>query len=96
MKKRGITPKKALEIRGQKGLTETKLQSIRVKKELSQSELAALSKVPTKTIQTYEQQTRPIDGAKLETLCKLAESLDVRIGDILEDEKLLEKYNRVK
>lgn len=92
MTKRGITPHQAKRIREEKGIEETKLQKLRVKKGLSQGGLAAVSGVPIRTIQCYEQQTRPIDGARLNSLCDLALALNCKIEDIIEDKTLIEKF----
>ena len=70
--KRGITVETAKRIRVENGLKdETKLQKIRVGKGLSQSQLAKASGVAVRTIQHYERGVRDIDGAKLDTICKL-------------------------
>lgn len=92
MKKRGMTPQQAAQIFG-KG---TKLRIVRVRRGLSQSELAEVSGVPKKTIQRFEQEPHKIDGTKLNTLCGLCEALDCSITDIIEDERLIERFNRVK
>ena len=92
MTKRGISPQQAKDIRAEKGIEETKLQKLRVKKGLSQSSLAAISGVPKRTIQCYEQQTRPIDGARLNSLCDIGLALGCKIEDILESKTLIEKF----
>lgn len=89
MKKKGITPQIAQRIRKEKGLEETKLQQRRIDKGLSQRELAEKSGVPRRAIIGYEQQQRPIDGAKLQTLCSLAIALDCKLEDILESKELI-------
>ena len=94
--KKGITPKQAAQIRAKKGIKETKLQKIRVSKGLSQGQLAAVSGVTARAIQCYEQEIRPIEGARLETLCAIAFALDCKIEDILEDKTLIERYRLVK
>lgn len=96
MVKRGMTPERAKELRKAKGIEETKLQKLRIEKELSQNDLAVKSGVTLRAIQCYEQQTRPIDGARLGTLCDLAATLDCKIEDILEDKELIEKFRFVK
>lgn len=95
-KDRGITPEIAKEIREKKGLTESNLQKIRVERGLSQQKLAEVSGVTKRTIETYEQGYRNIDGAKLETLCDLSLALECDISDILESKELIEKYNKLK
>lgn len=93
---RGITPHQAQKIRAAKGLENTKLLKLRLSKGLSQRQLAELSGVAERTIKCYEQQTRPIENAKLHTLYKLCIALDCKIGDILENEEILEEWHKVK
>ncbi len=96
MGKRGMTPTQARRKRLEMGLPETKLQKLRVKKGYSQTELAAISGVPMRRIQKYEQQVVPIDGAKLNTLCALSLALDCKIEDMLENKSLIEKFRLAK
>lgn len=92
----GMTPKKAAELREEKGLTATNLQKLRLKKGLSQTELSKLSGVPKGTIINYEQRQRQIEGAKLSALCDLCMVLDCSIADIIDDKEIAEKYNKIK
>lgn len=96
MVKKGITPQIAKKIRASKGIEETNLQKIRVEKGLSQGELAETSGITRRTIQGYEQQTRPIEGARLEILCDLCIALGCKIEDIIDSQELIEKYKRTK
>lgn len=96
MKKRGMTPEQAKKIREEKGLKETKLQVLRTQKGLSQAELAAISGVAKRTVQGYEQDTRSIDNAKLDTLCSLCLALDCKMEDIIEDKELIIRYRKIK
>lgn len=66
-----------------------KLKEMRMEKSMTQEQLADSSGVPVRTIQAYESGLRRIDGATLETICKLAIALDCRIRDIVEDESLI-------
>ena len=66
------------------------LQQARLRAGLSQSGLAKASGINLRTLQQYEQGSRSIDGASLETLCKLAAALGCTIFDILESEELKE------
>lgn len=93
---RGITPKQAQKIRAAKGLVETNLQRIRVAKGLSQQGLADVSGVAKRAIECYEQRTRNIDKAQIETLCNLSIALGCDIADILECKELIEKYKKIK
>lgn len=97
MKKRGMTPEQAEKVRLKRGIDRgTKLRIMRVQKGLSQSELSAASGAPTKTIQRFEQEPNKIDGTKLNTLCGLSEALGCKIADIIEDEELIKRFNKVK
>ena len=75
---------------------ETKLQKLRIQKGFSQSELAAASNVKKRAIQCYEQELRPIDHARLETLCDLSIALECKIEELLESETLIEKLKMIK
>lgn len=96
VRKRGMKPKQAAKLRAEKGIEVTKLQGLRVEKDLSQSDLAAISGVPLRRIQHYEQYKGTIDSAKLETLCALSEALCCKIEDILENKGLIVQYKKVK
>ena len=72
------------------------LKEIRKKAGLSQKELAEKSGVTIKNIQHYESGYRNINMAKLETLAKIAVSLNCQISDILTSEELKELYNKAK
>lgn len=66
------------------------LQEMRLKAGLSQSKLSKASGVRTNQIQKYEIGYRSIDGASLDTLCKLAIACGCTLPDILESEELKE------
>lgn len=96
-KKRGMNPEQAEKLRVKKwGGVGSKLRVVRVRKGLSQSDLCEKSGVPKKTIQSYEQSRNAVDNAKLSTICKLSETLDCKISDIIESEELREKFDKVK
>lgn len=71
------------------------LQSMRLKAGFSQAKLAAESGANIRTIQQYEQGTRRIDGASLETLCSLCEVMGCTLYDILESDDLKESLKKV-
>jgi transcriptional regulator with XRE-family HTH domain len=70
------------------------LKEMRKKAGLSQSELAAVSGVKLRAIQVYEIGQRDINGAKLDTLCKLALALNCKVYDIITDEQLKVKLKK--
>ena len=96
MNRRGMKPEQAAKLREQKGLTMTKLQKLRVAKGLSQSQLAAISGVPLRRLQDYEQSTRRIDGARLDALCSLSIALDCKLEDLIENKELITKLRLTK
>lgn len=66
----------------------TNLQRVRIAAGLSQSRLATKAGLSLSSIKKYEIGVLNIDGASLSTLCTLAETLDVKISEILESEEL--------
>ena len=73
-----------------------KLKEMRMEKCMTQEQLAKKSGVSFHTIQAYEYGLRRIDGASLETLCRLAIALDCRIRDIIEGESVIQLFDVVK
>lgn len=67
------------------------LQEKRKEKGLSQSQLAKKSGVKFRTLQYYEQGSKDINGAKLNTLLNLAIALECSISEIVTDPELIEK-----
>lgn len=70
------------------------LQEQRKKAGLSQSELAAISGVKLRAIQTYEIGNRDINNARLDTLCKLALAMNCTLYDVLTDDQLKIKLKK--
>lgn len=73
----------------------TKLQELRLSNSLSQRDLSDMSGVPIRNIRAYEQGTRNIDGANINTILSLCISLRCSIRDLLEDISVLEDYERM-
>lgn len=96
MAKKGMSPERAKELREDMGLFSTKLETRRVKKGLSQNGLSVASGVNFRTIQAYEQRTRPIEGGNIKILCSLCIALDCKMEDILEDKTTIERYKLIK
>lgn len=63
----------------------TKLKQMRVQAGLSQSQLAKAANMNVRTLQHYEQATKPFDRAHLDTMARVCLVLQCRIEDILED-----------
>lgn len=92
-----VTPQLAEEIRVRRGIgKDTKLKRLRVKRGLSQNDLANISGVSLRTLQKFENDPSRIDSTKLLTHCKLCEALNCKIGDIVENEELIERFNKIK
>lgn len=62
----------------------TNLQFYRYQKGITQEELAMRADVSLRTLQEYEQGRKSINSAKVETVLRLAEALEVEVKDILE------------
>jgi len=58
------------------------IQKLRLEKGLSQSQLAELSGISVRTLQSYEQGDRDICKAAVETAFKIAKALDVSIEQL--------------
>lgn len=92
--KLGMSPEKALEVFGEH--SDSKLKKRRVGNGFSQQDLANVSGVSKRMIQSYEQGSRDISKAILETICGLCIALDCKIEDILDNEELIERFNKCK
>ena len=64
----------------------TKLQQKRQECGLTQERLATATGITLGVLRSYEQGLRNLDGAKVETLARLAIALNCSIPDILENE----------
>lgn len=71
------------------------LKSARMKAGYSQRGLADASGVNIRSIQQYEIGARNINGASLESLCKLAGALGCTLYDLLESPELKELLKQV-
>lgn len=71
------------------------LKEIRTSKGLSQSKLAERSGVNLRTLQQYEQGTRDINGASLASLTDLCIALECGLTEILTDQELIKKLNKI-
>lgn len=60
------------------------LKRLRTEKHYSQGQLAYISKVNIRTIKAYEQRSRDINKASVDTLYKLATALGCSMEDLLE------------
>lgn len=69
---------------------ETKIKELRKQKKLSRQELSDITGINSRTLESYEQGRKDINGAKLKTLLLLCTALNCNLEDILEDEELIE------
>lgn len=72
----------------------TKLKQIRVSAGLTQLELSNMTGINLRTLQYYEQGSKKIEHAKLETILKLCVALNKEISEIIDDDALLSLYER--
>ena len=66
-----------------------KLQAARKAAGLSQSQLAEAAEINVRTLQHYEQGSKDINTARLETILKICNALKCQISDILSDPEVL-------
>ena len=75
-----------------------KMQDKRKEKGLTQKQLAELSELDIRKIQTYESGARSLSGARLDTLLRIAISLGCKLEDIIDDPEtvqLLRTYGQM-
>ena len=72
----------------------TKLKQIRVSAGLTQLELSNMTRINLRTLQYYEQGSKKIEHAKLETILKLCVALNKEISEIIDDDTLLSLYEK--
>ena len=63
---------------------QTNLKILRIISGLSQAQLAALTDIPVRTIQQYEQRRKNINKAQAETLLKLSKVLNCSVEELME------------
>lgn len=62
----------------------TKLRYYRERKGITQAELAKRADVNFRTLQDYEQGSKSINGARVDTVSRLAQALDCDVNDLIE------------
>lgn len=75
-----------------------KLQEARKKAGLSQSQLAEKAGINVRTLQHYEQGSKVLDKARIDTILKVCLALRCRVMDVIENEeyiKLLNEYQEL-
>lgn len=72
----------------------TKLKWARINAGLTQSQLAEITGLNLRTLQYYEQGSKKIEHAKLETILKICSALNKDVGDIIDDKAVLEVYQK--
>lgn len=72
-----------------------RIKELREQAGISRPKLAELSGVNVRTLESYEQGKKDINGAKLKTILKICKALNCRIEDILDDEETLELFREM-
>lgn len=72
------------------------LRMLRMKAGWTREFLAKKSGVSVDTIENYEQGFNDINGIGLKSVIALAQALNCKISDIIEDEEMLKRYKRVR
>lgn len=65
----------------------TRLMDIRKERGLTRADLSVLTGIPIRSLEGLEQGLRQISGASLDTVCTLAEALQVHPADLVDDPK---------
>lgn len=73
----------------------TKLKSKRVEVGMSQSQLAEKAGLNVRTLQHYEQASKPFDHARIDTIMKVCIALGCKIEDILENQEYIELIKKL-
>lgn len=60
------------------------LQKYRKRAGLSQQALAEMVGISTRTLQDYEQERKPLEGARAITVLNMARSLDCTVADLID------------
>lgn len=71
-----------------------KLKALRQAAGLSQVQLGEITGLNYRTLQHYEQGTKDLNAAKLQTLLKLCNALNCTLPDIITDPATLAEWNR--
>lgn len=72
----------------------TRLKTIRENTGMSQSQFTKAAGVNNRVYQHYEQGSRQIDGAKIETLLRISTTANCRISDLIENAVLREELKK--
>lgn len=75
----------------------TKLKAVRVKSGITQGKLAEMADVNVRVLQHYEQGSKKLDLARLDTILSIALALNTPIEVIIEDPNtinLIERYKK--
>lgn len=75
-------------------MTKTKFKKVRESKGISQGNLAEMTGISKRTIESYDQGKKSLDKARIKTIAELSNALDCGITDILEDEELIKKIKK--
>lgn len=73
----------------------TKLKSKRVEAGMSQSQLAEKAGLNVRTLQHYEQASKPFDHARIDTIMKVCIALGCKIEDILENQEYIKLIKKL-
>lgn len=73
----------------------TKLKSKRVEAGMSQSQLAEKAGLNVRTLQHYEQASKPFDHARIDTILKVCIALSCKIEDVLENQDYIDLMKKL-
>lgn len=67
------------------------IKKVRIEKGLTQAQLAEKSGLNIGTLRHYEQGSKNLDNAKIETLMDICDALDCKLYEIIQNEELQER-----
>lgn len=80
------------ETRPPRNFAQTKLKAARLAAGLTQAKLSELTGINAGTLKHYEQGSKPFDGAKFGTIIKTALVLNCSVGDLIENEEVIDLF----
>ena len=70
------------------------IKKVRIEKGLTQAQLAEKSGVKLPTLKHYEQGSKNLDNAKIETLIAICDALECELYEIIQNDELQEKVKK--
>lgn len=79
--------------RGPRTAAKTKLKAKRIEAGMSQQDLADTAGLNVRTLQHYEQGSKPFDNARIDTILKVCNALHCAFDDVVENQEYIDLFN---